>query len=295
MNKKTLQKGDSFTKKAMRKFAANPMAMIGLVLLVFFVLASVLAPVLTPYDPLESNYNEAGVMRTFEAPSRDHLLGTDAQGRDVLTRVLYGGRISFSVGLVSVTISLVVGVLLGAISGFFGGWVDTIIMRFVDVVICFPVMFLIITIAAFMDTNVYTIMLIIGLVAWTGYARLVRGEILRIKELEYVQAARVLGVRQFAIILRHVLPNIVAPIIVQATLGVASAILSEASLSYLGVGVMPPTASWGNMINAATNITTLLGRPWIWIPPGLAILLTVVSVNLVGDGLRDAFDAKDMR
>ena len=210
----------------------------------------------------------------------------------LLDFVVNGGRISLSVGLISCLISVAIGILAGCLACFGGRLADSLIMRTVDVVICFPVMFLIITISCFITPTIYTIMLIIGLVSWTGTARLVRGEILKIRELEYVQSSIVLGAGNVRIVFTHVLPNIIAPVVVQATLSIASAILTEASLSFLGVGVAPPTPSWGNMINAATNLTTLLNRPWIWLPPGLCILVTVLCINLIGDGLRDAFDAK---
>jgi len=286
-------KGESTLRRALDKFFRNKLAVVAMFVLLVMVFLAVFAGVLAPYDPLESVVDaETGLPLKFASPSKDHWLGTDSVGRDVLSRLLYGARISLSVGLVSCLISIGVGILLGCTAGFIGGVVDSIIMRVVDVVICFPVMFLIITISCFITPTIYTIMLIIGLVSWTGTTRLVRGEILKIRELEYVQSAIVLGASGVRIVFTHVIPNIIAPVMVQATLSIASAILTEASLSFLGVGVMPPTPSWGNMINAATNLTTLLERPWIWLPPGICILVTVLCINLIGDALRDAFDAK---
>ena len=200
-----------------------------------------------------------------------------------------------SVGLVAVGISTVVGIVLGAVSGYFGGVADMIIMRCVDVINCFPVMFLIIIIAAILNPSIYNVMIVIGLCNWTGTARLVRGEILRVREMEYVQAAVSLGATDFRIIFSHIIPNVMAPIIVEATMQMARAILTEASLSYLGCGVQLPTASWGNMLNEANNLATLTSRPWQWIPAGACIFLAVLSINFIGDGLRDAFDAKQKK
>lgn len=285
-------KGESTFRRAIYKFTRNKLAVVSIFLLLIMIFAALFAEYLTPYDPLESNYNEYGMVAKFAPPSSEYLLGTDSIGRDVFTRLLYGAKVSLSVGLVSCAISICIGIIAGCIAGFYGGILDSIIMRTVDVIICFPVMFLIITISVFITPTIYTIMLIIGLISWTGTARLVRGEILKIRELEYVQSSIVMGASSTRIVFTHVLPNIIAPIIVQATMSIASAIMTEASLSFLGVGVAPPTPSWGNMINAATNLTTLLNRPWIWLPPGICILITVLCINLIGDGLRDAFDAK---
>lgn len=287
-----IEKGESTWRRAVDKFCRNKLAVASVILLIVMIFAAIFAPQLTSYDPLAENYTPDGIVDKFAAPSAEHILGTDSIGRDVFSRLLYGGRISLSVGLVSCLISIAVGIFMGCLACFGGPVVDSIVMRIVDVVICFPVMFLIITISVFITPTIYTIMLIIGLVSWTSTARLVRGEILKIRELEYVQSSTVLGASSTRIVFTHVLPNIIAPVIVQATLSIASAIMTEASLSFLGVGVAPPTPSWGNMINAATNLTTLLDRPWIWLPPGICILVTVLCINLIGDGLRDAFDAK---
>ena len=223
------------------------------------------------------------------------LLGTDNVGRDEFSRLIYGARVSMSVGIVAVGISLLVGVLLGSISGYFGGWLDMVIMRLVDVVNCFPVLFLIIIISTILKPSIYNIMVIMGLCNWTATARLVRGEILRVRETEYVQAAVSLGASDRRIIFSHVIPNVMAPIIVEGTMQMARSILTEASLSYLGVGVQLPTASWGNMLMSANNLATLTRRPWQWVPAGLCILLAVLSINFVGDGLRDAFDSKQKK
>lgn len=286
------QRGESTFQRALYKFTRNRIAVVSIFFLIGMILVAIFARSIAGYDPLESNYTEYGAVDKFAAPSAAHWLGTDSIGRDVFARLVYGARISLSVGLVSCLISIGIGIVAGCIAGFCGGAVDNVIMRIVDVIICFPVMFLIITISVFITPTIYTIMLIIGLVSWTGTARLVRGEILKIRELEYVQSSIVLGASGVRIVFTHILPNIIAPIIVQATMSIASAIMTEAALSFLGVGVMPPTPSWGNMINAATSLTTLLKRPWIWLPPGICILVTVLCINLIGDGLRDALDAK---
>lgn len=286
------EKGKSFGQLAWRRFKKNKLAMIGLVIIAILVVTAILAPVFAPYDPNESLVNDAGTYAKLEAPSRAHPLGTDDLGRDVLSRIIYAGRISLAVGLVAVSISVVLGILLGAIAGYFGGWVDNLIMRIVDVVICFPVLFLIITVSTLLKPSIFNVMAVIGLVNWTKVARLVRGEILKVRNLEFVTATKVLGAKNRRVIIRHILPNILAPITVQATLQTAGAIITEASLSYLGVGVQPPTPSWGNMLSAATSITIFMFKPWIWIAPGIAILITVLSINFIGDGLRDAFDPK---
>jgi len=286
------EKGKSFNQLAWRRFKKNKLAIFGLIVIGILILTAILAPLITPHDPYKSIKTEAGLYATLEPPSSNHILGTDELGRDVFSRIIYAGRISLSVGLVAVSISTSVGILLGSLAGFYGKWVDNIIMRVVDVVICFPVLFLIITVSTLLKPNIFNVMIVIGLVNWTKTARLVRGEILKVRETEFVTATRALGSRNGRIILKHILPNISAPILVQATLQTAQAIITEASLSFLGVGVQPPIPSWGNMLNAATSISVLAFKPWVWIPPGLAILITVLSINFLGDGLRDAFDPK---
>jgi len=282
----------SFSKRAWNRFKKNKLALFGLGVIILLIILAIFAPIISPYNPFITVRNEVGLANTLQPPSSSHLLGTDNLGRDILSRMIYAGRISLSVGLVSVSIACTIGIILGALAGYFGKWVDSLIMRVTDVVICFPVLFLVITISTMLKPNIFNVMVIIGLVYWTRVARMVRGEILRVRELDFIQASRALGARDFRIIGRHVLPNIMAPLLVQATLLTAQAILIEASLSFLGVGVQQPTPSWGNMLNAATSITILGFRPWVWIPPGLAILITVLSINFIGDGLRDALDPK---
>lgn len=285
-------KSQSFSYQAWRRFKKNKLAVFGMSFIVLLILASIFAPLFAPYDPFVSIKNQAGGLDIYAAPSSTYLLGTDGLGRDILSRIIYAGRVSLSVGFISILISTTVGVLLGSLAGYFGGWVDTLIMRIVDVVYCFPVLFLIITVSTLLKPSIFNVMIIIGLVSWTGTARLVRGEILHVRESEYIQAARALGAYDRMIIWEHILPNILAPILVQATLQTAEAILTEASLSFLGVGVQQPIPSWGNMLYEAMSIMVLRFRAWVWLPPGLAILLTVLSINFIGDGLRDALDPK---
>lgn len=279
-----------------KRFAKNKLAMVGLGLVLILVFMAVFAPLIAPHNPYISLEDASGKILKNKSPSESGtLLGTDTLGRDILSRVIYAARISMSVGLVAVGISTAIGILLGSISGYFGGWVDVVIMRAVDVVYCFPVLFLVIIISTILKPSIYNVMLVIGLCNWTGTARFVRGEILRVRELDFVQASVSLGARDSRIIIHHVIPNITAPIIVEATLQMARAILTEASLSYLGVGVQMPTASWGNMLLNANNLSTLTLRPWQWVPPGLCILLAVLSINFIGDGMRDGFDARQKK
>ena len=290
------QRQNLFKTDAWKRFRKNKLALVGTVVILILILAAVLAPLLAQNDPYVSLKGSNGLVMTDMSPSESGtILGTDSLGRDEFSRLVYAARVSMSVGLVAVGISTVVGIVLGAISGYFGGVADMIIMRCVDVINCFPVMFLIIIIAAILNPSIYNVMIVIGLCNWTGTARLVRGEILRVREMEYVQAAVSLGATDFRIIFSHIIPNVMAPIIVEATMQMARAILTEASLSYLGCGVQLPTASWGNMLNEANNLATLTSRPWQWIPAGACIFLAVLSINFIGDGLRDAFDAKQKK
>lgn len=286
----------SFGKDAWNRFKKNKLAMIGLCIMALMVFVAIAASIISPHDPYLSLEDAEGKIMKDQSPAQSGtVLGTDGLGRDILSRIMYGAQVSMSVGVVAVGISTTVGIILGAIAGYFGKVADQIIMRIVDVVYCFPVMFLVITISTVLKPSIYNVMLVIGLVNWTGTARFVRGEILRVRELEYVQASLTMGAKDRFVVWKHVLPNITAPIIVEATLQMARAILTEASLSYLGVGVQPPQASWGNMLLDATKLSTLTGRPWQWIPPGICILLTVLSINFIGDGMRDAFDSRQKK
>ena len=239
---------------------------------------------IAPYNP-----DEIIESQTL-APSFKHWFGTDDLGRDIFSRALYGARISLTVGLVAVIISVLVGTLFGSLAGYYGGLMDGVIMRFVDVMLAFPSIFLILAIQAMLTPNIYNVMIVIGLTSWMGVARLVRGEFLRIRELQYVEAARAIGCSDLRIIFRHILPNAQAPVIVAATLGMAGAILTESALSFLGMGVQPPMPSWGNMLMDAQAY--MFDAPWMSIIPGLLILLTVLSLYFVGEGLRERLNVR---
>lgn len=230
------------------------------------------------------------VSRQLLPPSWQFPMGTDDLGRDVLARILYGARISLLVGFVAVGIATAIGVMVGALAGYYGGWVDSIIMRFVDIMLCFPSFFLILAVVAFLEPSIWNIMIVIGLTSWMGVARLVRAEFLSLRERDYVQAAKALGARDTRVIFLHILPNALSPILVSATLGVAGAILVESALSFLGIGVQPPTPSWGNMLIVGKQ--TLGTAWWLSVFPGLAILITVLGYNLLGEGIRDALDPR---
>ena len=224
------------------------------------------------------------------SPSWSHLLGTDDLGRDVLARILFGARISLLVGFVAVGIATAIGIVIGAVSGFYSGWIDAVLMRFVDIMLCFPTFFLILAVIAFLEPSIWNIMIIIGLTGWMGVARLVRAEFLSLRERDFVLAARALGAPDARLIFRHILPNALSPVLVSATLGIAGAILTESALSFLGIGVQPPTPSWGNMLIAGKQ--TLGTAWWLSVFPGMAILITVLGYNLLGEGLRDALDPR---
>ena len=253
----------------------------GLAVLLVLGVIAVCAPWLAPYDPLEVNLPQA-----LLSPSSTHWLGTDQLGRDVLSRLMYGTRISLLIGFIAVGVAVVVGTTVGALAGFYGGRVDGILMRLVDTMLSFPDIFLLLAVIAILEPNIYNIMVVIGLTSWMGVSRLIRAEILSLKEREFVLAARVLGASQWRLISRHLLPNAMGPVLVAATLGVGGAILTESALSFLGLGVQPPTPSWGNILNEGR---VALGVAWwLTISPGLAILVTVLSFYLVGEGIRDA-------
>jgi len=268
-----------------RHFKKNRLGVGGLVIIVIVFLIAILVPFLSPYDP-----GKTGVALKLKPPSFQHYLGTDQLGRDVFSRMLYGSQISLSVGFVAVGISILIGILVGAMAGYKGGWVDSLLMRFVDIMLSFPSFFLILTVVAILRPNIYNVMIVIGITSWEGTARFVRAEFLSLRERDYVQAARALGVKDRRIIFRHILPNALAPVFVTASLGVASAILIEAGLSFLGFGVQPPAPSWGNILTEGR--TYIFDAWWLTVFPGLAILITVLSFNLFGEGLRDALDPR---
>jgi peptide/nickel transport system permease protein len=266
-------------------FRKNRLAMAGAAVVVAIFLMAVLAPLLSPYEP-----GATEVSAKFIPPSAHHLLGTDQLGRDVLSRMLWGSQVSLSVGFIAVSISLVIGIIVGAAAGFYGGLADSVLMRFVDIMMCFPAFFLILTIVALLGPSIINVMVVIGATSWMGTARFVRAEFLSLRGRDFVTAARALGAGDRRIIFRHMLPNSLAPVFVSATLDVATAILIEAGLSFLGFGVQPPRPSWGNILTEGRLY--IFDAWWLTIFPGLAILLTVLAFNLFGEGLRDALDPR---
>jgi len=258
---------------------------VGLAILTLLVVTALLAPLLAPHDPTRQNLDND--LRSY---SMDNPLGTDKLGRDILSRVLYGGRISLLVGATTVVISLAIGLAIGSLSGYFGGWTDQLLMRLVDILMAFPGILLAIAFTAVLGPGLDHVILALCLIGWTSYARLVRGEILALREREFVQAARALGCKPARIIARHLLPNLLPPVLIQATFGLAAAIIAEGSLSFLGLGVEPPTPSWGSMLNDGRQF--LLVAPNLTTYPGIAIMITVFGLNLVGDGLQDRFQAR---
>jgi peptide/nickel transport system permease protein len=281
-------RGDSQWAIAGRHFKKNRLAMAGLAVMIVLYLITLLTPLIAPFDPAAQGDI---ITSRYLPPSAAHWLGTDKFGRDILSRTLYGARISLSIGFVAVGISITLGTLIGALSGYFGGWVDGVLMRFTDMMLAFPrLVLLIVVIAVFESPSIWLVVVVLGLTGWMGTSRIVRGEVLSLREREFVQAARALGMGDLRIILKHVVPNTMAPVIVSATLGIGLTILTEASLSFLGLGVQPPTPSWGNMV--ADGRDALTEAWWIATFPGLAIVLTVVAFNLLGDGLRDALDPR---
>jgi peptide/nickel transport system permease protein len=279
--------GDSQWRIASRHFKKSKIALAGLVILVLLYLIALLAPLLAPYDPIAQRDI---VTTSYLKPSIAHWLGTDRFGRDILSRILYGARISLSIGFVATLISVTLGTVLGALAGFFGGKIDGLIMRFTDMVLAFPRLILLIMIVALFSPSVAVIITVLGLTQWPNTTRIVRGDVLSLREREFIQAAHALGMGKARIIFRHLIPNVLAPVIVTATLGIGNTIVLEAGLSFLGLGVQPPIPSWGNMV--ADGRDNLLGAWWVATFPGLIIVLTVLAFNLVGDGLRDALDPR---
>jgi peptide/nickel transport system permease protein len=279
--------GDSQWSIAARHFKKNKLAIAGMLVMILLYVLTLVTPLIAPYDPSEQGNI---ILSRYLAPSLEHLMGTDKFGRDIFSRVLYGARISLSIGFIAVAISITLGTLIGAFAGYFGGIVDGILMRLTDMMLSFPRLVLLIVVIALFEPNIYLVVVVLGLTGWMGTARLVRGEVLSLREREFVQAARALGMGDWRIIFRHVIPNTMAPVIVSATLGIGQTILTEASLSFLGLGVQPPTPSWGNMVSDGRD--ALVNAWWIATFPGLAIVITVVAFNLLGDGLRDALDPR---
>ncbi|HET7581091.1 MAG TPA: oligopeptide ABC transporter permease [Bacillales bacterium] len=281
------KKADKLSTLIFRKFIKNKLAVFGAIALIIIILAAVLAPFLTSYSPAEQV-----LLDKLLPPSSKHLLGTDNLGRDLFSRLLYGARVSLLVGFASMFGAVIIGTIVGAVAGYFGGLIDSILMRIVDIIIAFPAIFLYITLVTIFKPSLMTLIEVFAFFGWMGTARIVRGEFLSLRSREYVLAAKTMGIRTGKIIFSHILPNAIGPIIVSATLQVGIVILSEAILSFLGLGVQPPTPSWGNMLQDAQNITILLNAWWFPLFPGLMILITVLSFNFVGDGLRDALDPK---
>jgi len=278
-------KGHSLGRLFWRRFKKNKLAVAGGIMVIILFIIAILAPFISPFDPTEIHRGHI-----LEPPSLRHPMGTDDLGRDILSRMIYGSRISLAVGFVAVGIATVIGVVFGAFAGYYGGWVDRLIMRFVDIMLSFPTFFLILAVIAFVGPSIWNIMIVIGFTSWMGVARLVRAEFLSLKDREFVLAAKALGVSDIRIIFKHILVNSMAPVIVSAVLGVASAILVESALSFLGIGVQPPTPSWGNILTLGKDNIEIAW--WLSVFPGLAILITVLSYNLVGEGLRDALDPR---
>jgi len=285
----TNPKIDTPGRRTWRRFKKHRLAVAGSIFILILALTAIGADFIAPYE-----YQEQDLERYREGPSAAHWLGTDSYGRDVLSRLIYGGRVSLSVGLVAVIIAQGIAVVLGSIAGYYGGASDWIVMRLVDVVMAFPWLIMVIMMVSLLGPSVFNAMLAIGILGWTIPTRLVRGQILAIREMDYILAARAVGVKARRTIFRHILPGVMGPLVVSATFMVATAILMEAGLSFLGLGVQPPIASWGNMMFAAMELIILEDMPWLWVPPGVAIALSVLAINFIGDGLRDALDPKGM-
>jgi ABC-type dipeptide/oligopeptide/nickel transport system permease subunit len=264
-------------------------ARIGLCVVALLLLGALLAPLLARHDPIHID-----LIGQLEAPSAEHWMGTDVQGRDVWARLVYGARVSLAVGLISQSIALALGLTLGLLAGYYGKWIDELVMRLADITLAFPTLLLLIAMVAALQPSLIVVFVTVGVVGWAGMARLVRGQVLVVRQLEYVQSARALGARDRRIIVRHVLPNVIAPVVIATTLGMAGAIMAEAALSFLGLGVQPPTPSWGAMIADGRDLAQLRDSPWTSVFPGLAIGVTVLGFNLLGDALRDALDPRSV-
>ena len=268
-----------------KELSRNRMALAGLIFIAVILLFAVLAPAIAPYDP---SAIDAG--NILAAPSAAHIFGTDALGRDVFSRIVYGGRISLSIGFIAVGISVLIGIFFGSVAGYYAGRTDSVIMRVVDIMLCFPAFFLILAVIAVLEPSIFNIMAVIGSTGWMGVARLVRAEVLTLKERDYVTASKIMGAGNFWIITRHLIPNAAGPVMVSATLGIGGAILVESALSFLGIGVQPQTPSWGNMLMDGKS--TLGVAWWLTVFPGLFILFKVLSYNILGEGLRDMMEPR---
>ena len=268
-----------------KRFKKNKIALAGSCVVILLFVVSIFAPVIAPYDPDEIN-----LKLVLAPPSASHLCGTDQLGRDVFSRMVWGSRISLKVGFVATGIAILIGAILGAVAGYYGRWTDAVIMRFVDIMLCFPTFFHILAVIALLEPSIWNIMIIIGLTGWMGITRLVRADFTSLKERDFVLAAKAIGASDLRIIFIHILPNAMASVLVAATLGVAGAILTESALSFLGIGVQPPTPSWGNILTAGKDNIDIAW--WLSLYPGLAILVTVLGYNLLGEGIRDSLDPR---
>ena len=284
------RKHDTLMRLAWRRFVRHRLAVLGLIILAIFIVLALLAPWLAPFDPTKLDLRSIR-----QGPSATHPFGTDPIGYDVFSRFVWGARTSLIVGFGAVAISVVIGTLMGVLAGFYGGYVDHLIGRIIDTLMSLPELLLVAVFVSVIGPSLESVLFVIALLTWPRIARLVRGQYLILRESEFVISARVVGASDRSIILRHLLPNVMGPLSVAATYYVALAILLEAALSFLGLGVRPPAPSWGNMVNLATNINTLQNLPWVWVPPAVAIALIVLAINFVGDGLRDALDPKTTR
>ncbi len=271
-----------------QSFRSNPFAVTGGVVVLIMFLVSFMAPLMTVHEP-----NMLDAYHVLLPPSSNHWFGTDELGRDVFSRMIYGASVSLKVGFVAVGIATLVGTVVGLLAGYYGGWVDSLLMRFVDIMLCFPTFFLILAVVTIREPSILNIMLVIGFTGWMGVSRLVRAEVLSIRERDYVLAARAIGCSDLRIIFRHILPNAIGPVLVYATLGIAAAILTESSLSFLGIGVQPPQPSWGNILASGKEFIEFAW--WLFLFPGLAITITALSYYLVGEGIRDALDPRQKR
>lgn len=273
---------------SVRRFFKNKLAVLGLIVFILVILIAIFAPFFAEHDPTKTD-----MLKIEQSPSKEHILGTDASGRDNFSRLVYGSRVSLIIGLAAMLFTVVIGVILGSLSGFYGGIVDGIIMRAADLVLALPFIVLALTIMSIVEkVTIGVFVTVIALTTWPTLTRIIRGSFLSLREQEFIQGARAIGASDFRIIRKHFLPNAIGPIIVNATLLMATMIIAESALSFIGMGIPQPTPTWGNMISEAQNVRILRSHPEAWIPPGLCILITVLSINFIGDGLRDAFDPK---
>lgn len=292
MKKKTkgqqVQKNETYFRDIIKRFLQHKMALLGLITLLLIILAVSFLPVILELDPNSSDV----LAMSGVSPNDAHLLGTDVVGRDIFARLVYGGRVSLLIGLSSSLIGLIIGVPLGLVAGYYRGWIENAVMRAADIFMSFPSMIFILVLVAVVGTSVWSVVFVIGILSWPQYARLICARVMSVRETEYVESARAIGTKDFGIIMKYVLPNSLAPVLIQFTFRTAQAIIMESSLSFLGMGIQPPTATWGNMMYYAQSITVLSRKPWVWVPAGLCLVLTVLSINSMGDGIRDAMDPK---